>query len=118
MGPIPEKAPDAAAPALRVVRGGQVTVTLETPIQAHGEDVSTLTFRPLKVEDLNRSGYPIKMGADGTFEPVPDRVSALIGRLAGIPDSSVAQLTISDWHRAMEAVVGFFAPSATATRTS
>jgi len=109
MGPVPER---AAAPALRIVAGGGVTITLETPVQAHGEDVATLTFRPLKVEDLNRVGYPLKLGGDGSMEPVPDRISALIGRLAGIPDSSVAQLTVADWHRAMEAVVGFFGPSA------
>jgi Phage tail assembly chaperone proteins, E, or 41 or 14 len=110
MGPIPEKAPEA--PALRVVKGGAVTVDLETPIEAHGEEVTALTFRPLKVSDMESVGYPVKLGSDGTLEPIPARVSALISRLAGIPASSVAQLSVADWHRAMEAVVGFFGPSA------
>jgi hypothetical protein len=110
MGPVPDRVPDG--PPLRVVKGGAVAVTLDTPIQAHGEEVHELTFRPLRVEDLDRVGYPVKLGGDGTMEPIPGRISALIGRLAGIPDSSVAQLTVADWHRAMEAVVGFFGPSA------
>jgi Phage tail assembly chaperone proteins, E, or 41 or 14 len=110
MGPTPDKAPET--PALRVVRGGAITIALDAPIQAHGEEIAELTFRPLKVDDLNRVGYPVRLGADGTMEPIPDRISAMIGRLAGIPDSSVGQLTVADWHRAMEVVVGFFGPSA------
>jgi hypothetical protein len=89
-----------------------VTIALSVPIQAHGEELDALVFRPLRVDDFERVGFPVRLGADGSMEPIADRISKLISRLAGIPPSSVAQLAIPDWFRAMEAVVGFFGPSA------
>ena len=87
------------------------TLVLTKPIDAHGEQVDRLTFRPLGVEDLVRVGYPIKIGADGTMEPLPDRISALISRLARVPRSSVAQMDVGDWHKALEVLLGFFGKS-------
>jgi hypothetical protein len=92
--------------------GPLLTLELDTPIDAHGESVRTLRLRALSVNDLVRVGYPVKIGGDGGLDIYPDRMTALIARLADIPTSSAAQLSVADWHRAMEAVVGFFAPSA------
>jgi hypothetical protein len=88
--------------------GGARTLTLTTPIDAHGEALSALTFRPLTVEDFDRVGYPIRMGGDGTYEPIPDRISELISRLAAIPRSSVTQMSVADWHDALGLIVSFF----------
>jgi hypothetical protein len=92
---------------MAIATGEPTSLDLATPIDAHGESLSKLTFRPLTVEDFDRVGYPMRLGSDG-MEPIADRVSALISRLANVPRSSVSQMSIADWHNAMAVILGFF----------
>lgn len=83
------------------------TVTLTKPIQAHGEEVLTLTLRDLTAKDIRTLGYPFAFTSAGA---TPD--AAVIARyavqLAAIPSSSVDQLAPGDFMAVTEAVMGFF----------
>jgi hypothetical protein len=109
--PIPPENLSGQTDAPERLADGRMLLRLDAPIQAHGEEIDALAFRRLRPEDLDRVGYPLRVHEDGAKEPIPKHISALIGRLAGIPPSSVAQLTIADWERAMGVVVSFFARS-------
>ena len=92
-------------------------VALTTPIQAHGETVSTLTFRPLTGKDLRTIGdpreYSVTSNGGQTFAFNGEKMGALMSSLAGIPLSSVDQLSAPDWDACMLMVTGFFGNGAT-----
>lgn len=76
----------------------EVTVPLAFPITAHGAEVHELTMRRLTAKDLR---------ATSGVRDQESRGLALIGRLCGIPDSSVDQLTDVDLE-ALGEVLGNF----------
>ena len=81
------------------------------PIQAHGETVTELTFREPTGADITRNGFPFKIGQniDGAVKIFDAGViTRLISDLAGIPPSSVGQMGVLDYTRAMGEVVDFF----------
>lgn len=90
-----------------------VELKLTVPIQAHGETVSVLQFRPMAAKHLRHAGYPFifRMAADNKTEKVIDTsvVCLLIADLAQIPDSSVDLMAPPDWTEAMGIVLDFFA---------
>jgi tail assembly chaperone E/41/14-like protein len=96
-----------------------VVVKLTTPIRgATGDMVDSVTLRPLKVSDLRTAGYPVKGSGDGSMEPIPERIAILIGRLGGLPDSSVNMLSIPDFTELMGVVIGgFTAPASDSPAT-
>jgi hypothetical protein len=81
-----------------------VTIELSTPIEAHGERLTSLTLRPLRVADIQE----LPLDVFNRAQVDPRRVNDYIVRLAGIPMSSVLQLDPADWFEIMLAVVGFF----------
>jgi len=85
----------------------EVTIPLKKPITAHGEEVGEITLREPNAGDVMECGYPMGM-EDGLAIPQADTIGRLIGRLAGIPPSSVKQLSMPDYNAAMGAVLGFF----------
>lgn len=100
-------------------------VQLSTPIEAHGEKVGELTFRPLTGADISSLGYPflVQDGVGGTsVQPNAAVISGYIASLAGIPPSAVKTMTAADWTRCMGAVLSFFGElgptSLTASMTS
>jgi hypothetical protein len=84
------------------------TLTLKRPITAHGQEVTTLTFRELTGGDLASCGVPFTLGANDVVEIKADAMARMISTLASIPPSSVAQMKVSDWMAAAGKVVGFF----------
>lgn len=84
---------------------------LTKPIQAHDVTHHELTFREPTGADLARNGFPFKYETDGGRNMrVMDTTSIAkyISDLAAIPPSSVAQLNVIDFTRAMGEVLGFF----------
>jgi hypothetical protein len=82
-------------------------------IEAYGDTVYRLTFRPPNGGDIETCGFPFKY----TTEPdsnvtymVPDAraLGALVARLANIPPSAIKQMHMLDWLGAQEVVSGFF----------
>lgn len=92
---------------------GVATVTLSKPIKAHGEEVSTLTFREPTPKDLMQLGFPslIVPSADGGVSGIEVRakvIGAYIARLAGIPPSSVEAMSVSDFIACQSEILPFF----------
>lgn len=92
------------------------TVALSKPITAHGEEVSELTFREPKTEDVIEIGLPhlIIPGADGQSTGIEIRqpvVARYISKLAAIPMGSVKSLSLKDFSLCTAVVMGFFGES-------
>lgn len=85
----------------------EVTIQLSKPIAAHGAEVDQLTLREPNAGDVMECGYPLGMQDDLAI-PQAAPIGRLIARLAGIPPSSVKQLAMPDYNRAMGVVLGFF----------
>ena len=105
-----------------------LTITLTKPVSAHGEEIDRLSLRQPTTADLIELGQPMRLlPGNGTEEPAIDIrmnvVANYVARLAAIPLSSVKALSLADFGRATQAVLGFFGeePSAEAgvvTRSS
>jgi len=87
-----------------------VTIALSKPITAHGAEVDQLSLREPNAGDVMECGYPLGMQDDLAI-PQAAPIGRLIARLAGIPPSSVKQLAMPDYNRAMGVVLGFFGGS-------
>ena len=88
------------------------SLTLTSPITAHGEQIGTLTFREPKGADMVACGIPIVATAVKSgmrMEINAEAMADWIAALAGIPPSAVAALSFADMAAAMGTVVGFFA---------
>ena len=83
------------------------SVKLKKAIQAHGEEVDSLTFREPNGEDITVCGYPFRL-SEGQVYPEAGSVAKYIGRLAAIPPSSVKQLSAEDFNACMAVILGFF----------
>lgn len=89
-------------------------VPLRFPVQAHGETVSTLTLQRPTGADLFHCGDPF---ADGLAQSAKVRsLFALISRLAGVPESTVKQLSVQDIKTVEFLLHLFFQPSAATLR--
>jgi hypothetical protein len=98
---------------------------LRQPIQAHGKEISELTFRKPLGKDIRKNGMPIKIEITkaGTQIQIIDAeaMAAHISDLAGIPPSSVDAMDPIDFTEASTIVGGFFnqePPSSTGTGNS
>lgn len=95
----------------------KVTIKLTSPINAHGQEVSSLELRAPKVPEIRALGMPFAFTASGSTEMNMEVVARYIAKLASIPSGSVDQLSIQDFSELMGAVLGFFgnAPGETST---
>lgn len=84
------------------------SLTLQRPIQAHGEEVRQLTFRPLTTKDIRSLGMPFGFGKEGGSTPDTAVIARYVVALAGIPSSSVDHLSPPDFLAAMGVVLDFF----------
>ncbi len=90
-------------------------IKLSKPIKAHGEEISELTLREPTVKDTIEVGQPflIIVGDGETGIRIQNKtVAAYIVRLAGVPNSTVEQMSLSDFSAAQAAVLGFFGAGA------
>lgn len=84
-------------------------VSLTRAIQAHGDDnVRELTLREPTGKDLRTLGLPFTISATGQVNPDSAVIARHISALAGIPPSSVDQLSAADFMTCSIAVMGFF----------
>ena len=87
------------------------TVQLSTPITAHNEEVSELTFREPTTKDTIEIGLPtliiISEGETGV-EVRQKVVAKYISKLCSIPKSSVESLSLKDFSACTKVVMGFF----------
>lgn len=92
---------------------------LSRPIQAHGETLTELTLREPTGKDIRTAGAPYKMeftASGGQLMHIDtEAVARLISALAGIPPSSVDQLTAKDFNAAQAEVISFFGDAVPAT---
>lgn len=91
----------------------KLTFVLRTPIQAHGEDLSELSFRPPTSQDLIDIGSPVRL--DVASDPpgvIHDekRMAQMMGRLAAVPPSSIAKMHPGDFMEAEWLLTPFFVP--------
>ncbi len=69
-------------------------VTLNTPIQANGQEIAELSFRRLTAGDLR--GIKLVVSGDGiAFET--DAILTVAARLAGVPPSALDALGLDDF---------------------
>jgi hypothetical protein len=95
-----------------------VNVPLEDPIQAHGEEMRSLTLRAPTGKDIRELGYPSTMLGNGDeMKIATDVVAKYVARLAGIPLPSVDALAAPDFNACITTVMGFFPPSRKASST-
>ena len=91
----------------------EVMIVLSKPITAHGEEVDQITLRQPTTADLIDLGQPMRLlpgnGLDeAAIEVRMNVVANYVARLAAIPLSSVKALSLSDFGKATQAVLGFF----------
>ena len=97
------------------------TIKLSSPVEAHGEKLSELTFRNPAGADLAKCGFPFRFSSrNGETAREIDTVamSAMIARLTSVPPSSVDAMAASDWMEAMGVVTDFLGDSAPMSSTS
>lgn len=90
-----------------------ITVPLKKTITAHGKEIDEITLRAPEPTDVMEEGVPSLLipSADGKSVGVEVRarvVGRYISRLGAIPMSSVKSMSMGDFQRCMNAVMGFF----------
>ena len=83
----------------------KVTVTLKTPIDAHGEKVSVLEFDEPTLGALDDIEIVVK--GDGSVRLNLGDIAKLVSNMAGIPLSSARKIRAGDLPEIGKAVMGF-----------
>ena len=91
----------------------ELTIPLSAPVMAHGEEITCLVLRQPTTADLIELGQPMRLlpgtgMEDAAVEVRMGVVAHYVARLASIPLSSVKSLSLGDFGRATQAVLGFF----------
>ena len=82
------------------------TLTLTRPIRVGGEDVSELTLNEPTLGMLD--GVALRITAEGELNIDLGAIRVLLGKMAGLPPSSAANITIKDALRAKDVIADFF----------
>ncbi|WP_052690249.1 phage tail assembly protein [Xanthomonas albilineans] len=90
-----------------------LTLPLSYAVIAHGEEIDCLILRHPTTADVIDLGQPMRLlPGNGMEEPAVEVrmnvVAHYVARLAAIPLSSVKALSLGDFGRATQAVLGFF----------
>ncbi len=92
-------------------------VKLTKAIKAHGEDVAELDLREPTGRDVQDIGFPyliVMTGDEQALQIQVKTVGKYVSKLAGIPPSSVDQLSAGDLSTLTGAVMSFFGVEAIA----
>ncbi|MFP3943816.1 MAG: phage tail assembly protein [Alphaproteobacteria bacterium] len=82
------------------------TITLKRPIEAHGKEVTELTFREPTLGVLD--GLEIEVTGDGGVKLNLGDIVKLVASMAEIPPSSARQIALSDLKEIAGEVQDFF----------
>jgi hypothetical protein len=86
------------------------TLELTSPVTGHGETLTALTLQMPTGNDLFHSGGDPFV--DGVGKPTDlRRLFALVSRIAGVPESTVKQLSVQDLKNIEFALTPLFQPS-------
>lgn len=91
-------------------------IKLTKPIKAHGEEVTELELKEPTGRDVQDIGFPyliLMTGDDQALQVQVKTVGKYVSKLAGIPPSSVDQLSAGDLSTLTGAVMSFFGVEAT-----
>lgn len=92
-------------------------IQLTRAIQAHDEELTQLTLKELTTSLVRLLGIPYRFDETGTPYPVAELTAKYISKLAGIPLSSVDQLSPVDFNNLSLVIIGFFLSSAETVET-
>lgn len=100
-----------------------LTIQLAKTITAHGEEIDRISLRLPTTADLIELGQPMRLlPGNGMDEPAIEVrmnvVAHYVARLAAIPLSAVKAMSLADFGKATQAVLGFFGEDATAATSS
>lgn len=100
------------------MNNNELTIVLGKPVTAHGEEIDHITLRAPTTADLIELGQPMRLiPGDGMTDPAIDVrmnvVANYVARLATIPLSSVKAMSLSDFGKATQVVLGFFGEGST-----
>lgn len=115
-----QEAAAAPAPEAEVkapTRPKEITIDLDTPVQAYGDMVKKLTFRRPTGGDIMQlgDGYPINIDwQTGRVTPNPKVMGEMMAILANVPPSAIRSMDANDWSTCAHALMGFFPPGAQA----
>ncbi|MCM1513330.1 MAG: phage tail assembly protein [Oxalobacter formigenes] len=93
---------------------GPVTVALAAPVEHGSEMLTGLTIRPIRTKDLIEIGNIYTMASDGEDVGIDinmKRVAKYLSRLAALPPSVIARLSMPDFMACQEVVLSFFGQS-------
>ncbi|QGU14872.1 phage tail assembly protein [Leclercia sp. 119287] len=83
-------------------------MVLNQPVSAHGETISVLEFQEPTGKDVRELGYPYQMNQDESIKLQAHIIAKYIVKLAGVPLSTVDQMSPGDLNTAGWLVAGFF----------
>jgi hypothetical protein len=90
-----------------------ITISLDDPVNAYGEQVATLVINSPKGADILECGYPFATERNPRTGAMSDTINVpamrqLLSKMAQVPESTIDQLCAVDLYRAIEAVKFFF----------
>ncbi|ELA6496115.1 phage tail assembly protein [Salmonella enterica] len=85
-----------------------ISIALTTPIQAHGETVSTLELQDPSFEQIQKLGVPVSLDSNGNFTINAQVAFKYVPELAGVPPSSLKTLGAYDLNNLCWGVWRFF----------
>ncbi len=106
---------EVETPAETPVADDHVIVKLAKPIPVFAETVSELKMRPPTAADIISIGNPVLFSPFSdppSVEHHPQKMTAMLARLASVPTSSLAKMDPQDWVSAAWAISPFFIPRA------
>lgn len=94
-----------------VAAAASKTLHLSRPVRAHGEEITTLTFREPTGADAWECGMPIKFSAENEVIVSMPAMMSLASRLAAVPLSTLKSMPLSDVMNCVGIITGFLASS-------
>jgi hypothetical protein len=91
----------------------EVVIELNTPVMAHGEMISKITFRRPTGGDIMQmeGGFPVSINwQTGVVSPNPPVMGQMMVLLAAVPPTTIRAMDAEDWSTCAHALMSFFPP--------
>jgi hypothetical protein len=96
---------------------GKDTVWLAKSVDAYGDSIDKLTFRPPVAKDARACGMPFRLSADNELIIDLPALMRLAERLANVPQSTIDSLSLVDLTEVQKALMSFFTESPSTSST-